>query len=90
MADRTPALRQVPALPQCCVHHRLAALDVVETMFVNDTLANYDRMLDPVGGAWPADAAVAALRTTYKPWILGHIGDAIDLAIDLLDQEVAA
>ena len=91
MADRTADTLRTPALPQCCVTHRLAALEVVETVFVTDVLASYDRRRDHADGcAWPADAAVDALRHGYKSWVLAHIADAIDLACDLLELEVAA
>ena len=86
-----PAGTRTPALPQCCVTHRLAALEVVETVFVTDVLASYDRRRDHADGcAWPADAAVDALRHGYKAWMAAIIADAIDFACDLLDQEVAA
>lgn len=83
--------KSTPTLPHCCSTHRLAGLDVIETLFINDTLASFDKMRDHEDGcAWPAADAVEALRHTYRPWILGHIGDAIDFACDLLEQEVTA
>lgn len=74
-------------IPQCCGPHRLAALESIETLFVNDALSSFDKMLQ---SGWPADAALAALRDTYRAWVLGRMGDAIDLGLELLDAEVVA
>lgn len=84
-----PGLRQVATLPSCCPVHRLAGLNVIETVFVNDTIGNFDQLIDHADGCgWSAAAAVDELRHTYKPWVVTLIADAVDLAIDLLEREV--
>ncbi len=66
--------------------HRLAALDALETLVLNDVLTSFDQMVE---ADWPHDAAVDALRSTYREWLLGRLGDAIDLGVEFLDREVA-
>lgn len=83
VAHRSPA----PTIPQCCAVHRLAALDAVEALVTNDVMASFDRMVQE---GWSAHAAIDALHSTYRSWILGRLGDAIDIGLDLLDLEVAA
>lgn len=74
-------------IPQCCACHRLAGLDAVETLVLNDTLSRYD---DMVAAGWPAPDALDALRHSYRAWILGRFGDAIDRGCDLLELEAVA
>ena len=91
VTERTPGQRQVPALPQCCVAHRMAAIGVLETLVFNDSLATFDHLLDASDGcALPGPDAIDELRHGYREWLLGHLGDAIDDACALLEAEVAA
>jgi len=81
---------RTPAIPQCCVDHRLAVLDAVEILFFNDTLASFDRLRDHEDGCgWPPSDAIDALREGYRPWIVDRVGGAIDLAISYLEQVAA-
>lgn len=76
-----------PALPRCCVTHRLAGVDVLETMLVNDVRSTHDEM---VGNGWPPEAALDSVRNDYRSWVLGRFGDAIELGCALIELEVTA
>lgn len=76
-----------PTLPQCCSDHRMAGLDVIETLLTNDTLTNYDRMIE---AGWPHEGALDALRGCYRSWLLTRFGDAIDIGLELLEIEAMA
>lgn len=75
------------SIPQCCPGCRLDALNVLETLLLNDARTSFDRM---VAAGWPHDAAVDALRWTYKQWIIGRFADAIDAGCDLLGLDAAS
>lgn len=83
MTDRSGA----PCIPTCCAPHRLDAVEVVETMFVNDARTTFAEL---VGTGWSAPAALDAIRNDYRSWVLGRFSDAVDLGCDLIELEVAA
>ncbi len=76
----------VPTLPGCCPEHRLGALDAIDALLFNDTLASFDRM---VAAGLTASQAADCLRHDYRQWILSRLGEAVDDACTWVDMEVA-
>ncbi len=80
-------MSRTAALPRCCASHRLAPLDMVDAMLLNDVRATYDQMVET---GWAPPAVLESVRADYGSWLLGRLAGAIELGVDLIELEVSA